>query len=275
MADNYNDEYEFADLDEINTDPQKLDPVDAGTFQEPAPSPNNGNNIRRNALIVIGLVLLATLAYKFFGSFYGSSIPKKQETVDTPTVTPQPAPTPSLQPVQTTPATPPVTTSTTTSTTTPATTPDQSRVEQQFSALELGQQNLRSEISSQNDQLSAINASVNELSNKIATQNQIISSLSAKIDEQAQQLSMLEKRATTVRSVHAPIIRHKVIAVTTYYIQAVIPGRAWLISSKGSTLTVREGSIIPGYGVVKLIDPNQGRVITSSGRIIRFSQQDS
>ncbi|MBA3536672.1 MAG: type IV secretion protein IcmG, partial [Tatlockia sp.] len=60
-----------------------------------------------------------------------------------------------------------------------------------------------------------------------------------------------------------------------YFIQAIIPGRAWLIATNGSTITVREGTRIAGWGVVKLIDPIQGRVLTSSGRIIRFSQRDS
>ncbi|HAF87135.1 MAG TPA: type IV secretion protein IcmG, partial [Legionellales bacterium] len=61
----------------------------------------------------------------------------------------------------------------------------------------------------------------------------------------------------------------------SYYIKAVIPGRAWLIAANGSTLTVSEGTNIKGYGMVKLIDSTQGRILTSSGRVIRFSQQDS
>ena len=60
-----------------------------------------------------------------------------------------------------------------------------------------------------------------------------------------------------------------------YYIQAVIPGRAWLIATNGSTLTVREGSTIPGYGIVRKIDPNLGKVFMSTGKVIRFSQLDS
>ena len=57
--------------------------------------------------------------------------------------------------------------------------------------------------------------------------------------------------------------------------QAVIPGRAWLIANNGSTITVREGTPIPGYGIAKIIDPIKGRVMTSSGKEIRFSQDDS
>lgn len=62
----------------------------------------------------------------------------------------------------------------------------------------------------------------------------------------------------------------------TYYIQAVVPGRAWLKSNKGGkTLTVREGSTVPGYGVVDNIEPQLGKVIMNSGESIIYSPDDS
>jgi intracellular multiplication protein IcmG len=57
-----------------------------------------------------------------------------------------------------------------------------------------------------------------------------------------------------------------------FYVQAIIPGRAWLINSEGHTYTVRVGSRVPGFGVVEKIDPWQGRVVMSSGKILRFNQ---
>jgi len=33
--------------------------------------------------------------------------------------------------------------------------------------------------------------------------------------------------------------------------------------------------LIPGYGAVKLVDPAQGQVLTSTGKVIKFSQLDS
>jgi len=70
----------------------------------------------------------------------------------------------------------------------------------------------------------------------------------------------------------------KVVAATPpaqYFLQAIIPGRAWLISTNGDTVTVREGTRISSYGVVRFIDAKRGRVLTSSGQVIRFSQEDS
>jgi intracellular multiplication protein IcmG len=109
---------------------------------------------------------------------------------------------------------------------------------------------------------------------KMAELNQVITQLNAKLETQSQVIERL-----TVRTAPKPpkprVLNGFLNQRLKYYVQAVIPGRAWLIATNGATLTVREGTLISGYGVVKLIDPTQGRVLTSSGRIIRFSQSDS
>ena len=69
--------------------------------------------------------------------------------------------------------------------------------------------------------------------------------------------------------------RHKKGVVLRYAVKAVIPGRAWLLASNGSTLTVRRGTPIQGYGVVTGIDAVRGYVFTSYRKLIRFSQEDS
>lgn len=259
---NENDEYEFTDLDMMNMDSDELKSGDAKTIQDSA-QVNSAKNVRRNALIVVILVVLAMLAYKFMGSFFttkntdSSSIQSSAIPVEQPVATTTPVPVVS----------PPVTEQ-------PAPTPDVAQIEQRLSVLEVGQENLRSEINSLNDQLGMVSSNINDLSNKINALNQTVSTLSAKLDEQSQKIAMMSEHARPKKVVQPRVVR-KVIPQSMYYIQAVIPGRAWLISTNGSTLTVREGTPIAGYGVVKLIDPNQGRVITSSGRVIRFSQQDS
>lgn len=50
-----------------------------------------------------------------------------------------------------------------------------------------------------------------------------------------------------------------------YYVQAVIPGRAWLKNADGQILTVTQGDPVPGYGTVSLIDAQNGIVMTSTG----------
>jgi hypothetical protein len=54
-----------------------------------------------------------------------------------------------------------------------------------------------------------------------------------------------------------------------YLVHAVIPGRAWLKSSKGQILTVTEGDTVGNYGKILVIDAANGVVLTSSGVTFR------
>lgn len=53
-----------------------------------------------------------------------------------------------------------------------------------------------------------------------------------------------------------------------YNVQAIIPGRAWLKSDNGETLTVAEGDTIKSLGRVTKIDPYDGVVEINTGRKI-------
>lgn len=56
----------------------------------------------------------------------------------------------------------------------------------------------------------------------------------------------------------------------SYYIRAIIPGRAWLRGSDGNSLSVSNGDEIPGYGLVTDINAEQGYLVTSKKDTIRF-----
>lgn len=58
-------------------------------------------------------------------------------------------------------------------------------------------------------------------------------------------------------------------SAATMSVHAIIPGRAWLKSKDGSTLTVTEGDTLDRYGKVLVIDASNGVVITSSGVTLR------
>lgn len=267
MADNdqYNEEYHFSDPDEIN--PDVIEP-DASTDEEVVSERQytvpGGTNVKRNAIIAVAAFILLFILYSFISRFFRGEEeitprPQAEPQVLTPApVRPQPAPTPAPTPAPR-----------------PAPTPALgARVEQRLTSLETSHGNLQADVSSVSNQLTALNTTVGELSAKIADLNQVVTDLTTKMAEQSTQIERLvvrakkpAKPAKIVRKVEAPVIR--------YYVQAVIPGRAWLIGSNGTTLTVREGTPIPGYGIVKLIDSIQGRVLTSQGKIIHFSQQDS
>ena len=274
MADNneYNDEYELADFD----NPEPLNQEKSNySAKPPATSspPSSLDNVRRNASVVIVLIILLMLGYKFWTSFSKkktattSSVPSLATTAVTqppPPLAPQETVQPVQQPVppvQTTPAVVEVPKA------------ENSELNQQLSALEMSQQTVRSQVDAMSNQLENLNANLNRLTDKIATLDQLMNTLAAKVEQQTNQMAFLIERAKPkpIRQVVVKALPRPPL----YYIQAIIPGRAWLIATNGSTITVREGTQIAGYGVVKLIDPNQGRVLTSSGQVIRFSQQDS
>lgn len=50
-----------------------------------------------------------------------------------------------------------------------------------------------------------------------------------------------------------------------YNVQAIIPGRAWLKSDSGDTVTVAEGDILKDYGRITKIDPYDGVVEIDTG----------
>jgi len=60
-----------------------------------------------------------------------------------------------------------------------------------------------------------------------------------------------------------------------YYVQATVPGRAWLRTKAGKVISVRVGDKVPGYGTVQAIDSQEGMVITNTGDVITHSPDDS
>lgn len=271
MAENdQNDEYKFVELDGL--DNNMMDDPDSKS--SPGPSSftrqegSSKKDIKRNAVIALGLIILAMFLYKIIGYLFFSK--KDEVAVQKPVQAPaqivsQPQPIQSSQPVI--------------NSTVPTITPqqvvsvDNSELNKKVAAIELSQQNVRSEVGTVSQQVNSVNNNVQNLNSQIASLNQVINTLSTQLAKQTEEINVLMVRTQPKR-----VIQHvskPMTAPLVYYIQAVIPGRAWIIASNGSTLTVREGTKIAGYGVVKLIDPLEGRVVTSSGQVIRFSQEDS
>jgi len=74
----------------------------------------------------------------------------------------------------------------------------------------------------------------------------------------------LEKKVFTKRRIK--------VVLPIYYLQGMVPGRAWLVLENGNTVTVDVGDTLPGYGKVTEISPVQGLVRTSNGAIIRYRE---
>lgn len=260
-----NDEYKLDDLDLLASEPEdRLQPEEpltadvASTSNEIKPFWENPNI--RKGLIVIGVIVGLLVCYGLISALFSNN----QDDEITPVTTSQ---------KQTT-VVPQSAVAVTTRFSSEQTDTDTSK---KLNNIQQAQSNVESNIQAMNTQINNMNASLNEVATKMATLNASMLALNEKIDAQMREMQQMamKKRPAPTRKRPPQGMGMRGMPPMAYYIQAVIPGRAWLMSSNGSTLTVREGTVIPGYGVVKLIDPEQGKVMTSSGRTIRFSQVDS
>lgn len=261
-----NDEYKFAELDSYGHESMDNESTETDSASPEKKHTSERKNIKRNALIALVVIIFAMVMYKLIGMMFTKK--STTETVQT-TVPPITQATPQpIEPIATTQTTTPVVQQPQ-----PVVSADTGDLKEKVSVIEQTQLTVKTEISTISEQVGTVNNNINNLNTQIAQLNQVIRTLSDQVNKQSEEIKILMVHA---RPVTPTIIRPRImIPRVIYYIQAVIPGRAWLIGSNGSTLTVREGTKIAGYGTVKLIDSIQGRVLTSSGQVIRFSQDDS
>lgn len=135
---------------------------------------------------------------------------------------------------------------------------------------------LEQQASNEEANLSRLSMQVNDLQTALGNMdsklNSVSSSLQIIADEVAkQQAALAAKQAAKQKAARAAAVAPRPI----YYVKALVPGRAWLVSQNGQTITVSQGNNLPGYGTVEVIDPTQGTLITSSGAIIGYSSGDS
>lgn len=247
------EEYKMGSLDEVSNEFTSEGP--SPTDSNPASGGGNGNasppipEVQRKALFIVGTLLAIFIVYKIFGLFFGGK----------PTEPPPKVPVAQIE----SPAPMPV--------------PQTNEVTNQLNAAMVAQQNMRSDIDNLNNQLSGLQSGNDALTAKVNALETTLQALASKIDADSNNIALLLQR-TEPKPVIEPIqvrVKHHYRKRHIYHIQAVVPGRAWLIANDGSTLTVRPGSKLRGYGIVTGVNANKGIVSTSAGITIRFSQEDS
>lgn len=105
-----------------------------------------------------------------------------------------------------------------------------------------------SHLSELQTQIQVLNKEVNELKSDVVQQSMIVGQNQAHINEN---MVIIEQRAPKM------------------YVQAAIPGRAWLRSETGQLITVIPGDEVAGYGRVMSIDATTGTVVMSSRAVFR------
>jgi intracellular multiplication protein IcmG len=131
---------------------------------------------------------------------------------------------------------------------------------------------VQSRLNSVENKVNEISGAMTGINQQLQSINTQLQSLSAAVTQQQMDINALravKKKVTAVKVVTTPL------PTKAYTIQAMVPGRAWLNASDGSTLTVQSGDQLPGYGTVLDIVPSQAMIATSSGRVLAYSSDDS
>lgn len=256
------DEYQFSELETTDIYGASANTSAVNRFKQ----------IRR-ILLVVGIIAAIFAVYKISGFFTGT---KKAQRHLAPVQ-------PVMQPINLQPTTTKVTT-TTTSNTLPALSNTQSnvapsKIDQSIAALEQKSSSTREDIEKLSQQVDSLRSTMGDLQTTIQNLTTSLQDISSQLQ---QQNAMIANQETLLKALQPPpkkliIIKRRTIhrRIMDYYVEAIIPGRAWLKRSDGATLTVSAGSHIPGYqGVVSAVDPQTGEVILTTGEILTFQADD-
>lgn len=121
-------------------------------------------------------------------------------------------------------------------------------------------------------QFTAFKQSINELYHSVDALNHNLNTMMKKVERSTPPRHLVQKHPKPAQ----PTIRVKepVKAQTAplphYYVSAVIPGRAWIQTSRNNVTTVKVGDVLPYYGTVMRIDPVNGTVMMRSGKVIEY-----
>lgn len=239
-----NDEFHFSEAEEV-VKPDSPYAADTSAYSDQRSKFN-----RRNILIVIGIIALALSVYKLIEVFRGAEeTPATVTTAVTPTVVPE-APKASVQ-IQAQPSTLDL----------------QADLQKQLAEIQANNTDSNQQISTISDQLTALGTTVENLNNSVTGINQQLQELTSQVQAQQSTINKLQKKATPVKH---HVASKPVVLLPTWQVQALIPGRAWLIADNGDSLTVSVGTPLPGYGRITAISVVNGFVKTSTGAILHF-----
>lgn len=215
---------------------------------------------RKNVLIAIAIIVAVFVVYKLVSAIFTSSNTQQSKPARPLTTNVQPVPTQAavvqqVSPLSSQQPSQPITQHPAAATT---------AINEKITELEANSQANVDKLSSQ------ITTLQNTLSNLEERLNGLNNTVQDMVNQRQQELA---KKVQAQEKLHAK--KSRATPKPIYFVHAIVPGRAWLSTQSGSTVTVSVGANLPGYGTVVLVDPNQGTITTSTGAIIGYSPGDS
>lgn len=127
---------------------------------------------------------------------------------------------------------------------------------------------LNDQMNKQRDTIEGLNFSLSQLQAQSTVTNELLQKLNA------QWTAQQAKEQAAEAAKKKPKIAAKPVEKITYYVKAMVPGRAWLQSSKGNAITVRVGDMLPDAGKIAVMNIDQGIVVTNNGTVIEYKPDD-
>lgn len=265
-------EYQFNDAEDATFEPAS-EAKEANATQPDDSGRKKRSSTSKALITLVILVVAAFVVYKIFTFF----------------VSPKTKSTPAMAPItstikKATVATTPVSTiaqQLAPTTTTQAPTPVMSDVEQAqqtMSNLVKAVGDVQSSSNDINAKLTQNDSRMNSLEQQIADLNNSLSQLhDGLLNVQANlvQTQILEKQIKYYKQQLNVLTARKIRLRKQYFVQAVVPGRAWLRGADGTTTTIAVGDTLSGYGKIKSIDPYSGTVTTSTGVNIYYGLDEN
>ncbi len=116
---------------------------------------------------------------------------------------------------------------------------------------------------------SQLKSQVADLKTSLDTANVNGAAMRTAIVALAQQVQNLTKEMKAANA--QPKKQHPPEPIITYHLVALVSGRAWLMGSNSVSDSVTVGTKLKHYGRIKAIDPETGKVLTTSGKVITFN----
>lgn len=203
---------------------------------------------RKNILIAVGVVVAVFVIYKMLDVLFTPGSHKQSPVVS-------PAPMVAAPQAMTVagPQQPPVASA---------------AIENRIAALEQQVTGYQAGIDKINSQITDMQTTLSSLGSRL---DEVNSSLQGMATQMAQQQAALAAKEAAQRKAK---MKQYTAPKTIYFVRAMVPGRAWLATGDGRTVTIGLGDNLPGYGIVQVIDPNQGTITTNTGAIIGYSPSE-
>lgn len=134
-----------------------------------------------------------------------------------------------------------------------------------------------------------MDANVQRLQMQNQANQQTIANLQSQVQQMQSQMSDLTNSLSALTN-QIQVLANELKAIATdrllqgrdlsvssgpvYHVKAMVPGRAWIQTRDRNLTSVSIGDRLPGYGIIQMINTDQGIVTTSSGAIIHYGPKD-